>query len=138
MKKIKLCCFAVNFTHACIIANNFIEKNLTDSKIIYMNEKDEGKKIKNIINRYYKNIEDNNFYSQWLNEKMLNNYREEKFVIVVYGRQEFVENVNKFLDVNNFEGYIINCYKAMEVRDDLKDIVDKHEYYINTTNLFVK
>ena len=24
MKKIKLCCFTVNYTHACIIANNFI------------------------------------------------------------------------------------------------------------------
>ncbi len=138
MKKIKLCCFAVNFTHACIIANNFIENNLTDSKIIYMNERDEGRKIKSIISKYYKNIEDKNYYTQWLNEKMINDYEMEKFVIIVYGKQKFVDNVNKFLDINNFTGYVINCYNAMDITPNLKSVVDKHEFYINTTNIFVK
>lgn len=138
MKKIKLCCFTVNFTHACIIANNFIEKNLTDRKIIYMNEKDEAKKLKNIITKYYKKLENKNYYSQWLNENMINDYDTEKFAIVVYGKQKFVENVNKFLNINNFEGYIINCYNAMDITTNLDSIVNRHEYYINTTNLFMK
>ena len=42
MKKIKVCCFTVNSTHACIIANNFIEKQLENVKVIYINEKSEN------------------------------------------------------------------------------------------------
>ena len=138
MNKIKLCCFAVNFTHACIVANNFIEKNLKGTKIIYINEIDEVKKLENIISKYYKKLQDENYYSMWLNENMINDYETEKFVIVVYGDQKFVENVNKFLNINNFDGYIINCYNAMETTSSLNTIVDKHEYYINTSNLFIK
>ena len=41
MKKIKLCCFTVNYTHACIIANNFINNRLNNVKVIYINEKNE-------------------------------------------------------------------------------------------------
>ena len=46
MKKIKLCCFTVNTTHAYIIANNFISNELQNVKVIYINEKDEKKKTK--------------------------------------------------------------------------------------------
>ena len=44
MGKYKMCCFTVNTTHACIIANNYIVNNLDNVKIIYINEKDENKK----------------------------------------------------------------------------------------------
>ena len=43
--KNKLCCFTVNTTHACIIANNYISNNLDNVKIIYINEKNETKKL---------------------------------------------------------------------------------------------
>jgi len=33
MRKVKLCCFTVNYTHACIIANNFINKELKNVKV---------------------------------------------------------------------------------------------------------
>ena len=39
MKKIKLCCFTVNSTHSYIIANNFIDSELENVKVIYINEK---------------------------------------------------------------------------------------------------
>ena len=61
MKKIKLCCFTVNSTHACIIANNFINNELKNVKVIYINEKSEKRKLKNIISRFYKKMDDNSF-----------------------------------------------------------------------------
>ena len=43
MKKIKFCCFTVNSTHAYIIANNFINNELENVKVIYISEKSEKK-----------------------------------------------------------------------------------------------
>ncbi len=134
MKK-KLCCFTVNTTHACIIANNYISNNLDNVKIIYINEKNETKKVKSIISKFYKRIEERMYYSEWLNENILNNYEEEEFVFVVHGNEKFVSNVNKFLAVNNFNGYIINCYDIVDIRSRIEDVIANHDYYMNTSEL---
>lgn len=138
MNKIKLCCFTVNSTHACIIANNFISNELLNVKVIYMNEKSEKKKLKSIIGKFYKKMEDQMFCTEWLNEKLLNDYANETFVIVVNGKEEFVERVNKFLDLNEFNGYIINCYEIFDLKVDIEAIIKKHDFYINTTGVIKK
>ena len=135
MNKNKLCCFTVNTTHACIIANNYISKNLRNVKIIYINEKEEKKKIKGIISRFYKDIEDKMFYSEWLNESILNEYDKEDFVFVVHGKERFITNVNKFLDINEFNGSIINCYDICEMKSNIQEIIDEHDYYMNTSGI---
>ena len=128
--KNKLCCFTVNTTHACIIANNYISNNLDNVKIIYINEKNETKKLKNIISKFYKRIEERMYYSEWLNENMLNNYDEEEFVFVVHGNEKFVSNVNKFLDINKF-----NCYDICDIKSRLEDVIASHDYYMNTSEI---
>lgn len=133
--KSKLCCFTVNTTHACIIANNYISNNLKNVKIIYINEKEETKKIKNIIAKFYKGIEEKMYYSEWLNEAMLNDYENEEFVFVVHGKEKFITNVNKFLDINEFRGYVINCYDICEIRSSIENIISSHDYYMNTTGI---
>lgn len=135
MSKCKLCCFTVNTTHACIIANNYIVNNLNNVKIIYINEKGENKKLKNIISRFYKQMQDSMYYSEWLNETMLNDYESEEFVFVVHGKEKFITNVNKFLDINEFNGYIINCYDVCEIRSNIDDVIKVHDYYMNTTGI---
>ena len=135
MSKCKMCCFTVNTTHACIIANNYIVNNLDNVKVIYINEKDENKKLKNIISRFYKSMEDRMYYSQWLNESMLNDYAEEEFVFVVHGKEKFIANVNKFLAINEFKGYIINCYDICEIRSSVEEVIKSHDYYMNTTGI---
>ncbi len=137
MKKIKLCCFTVNLTHACIIANNFISNELENVKIIYINERSEKKKFKTIISRFYKKIEDNMYYTEWLNEKITHDYNNENFVFVVYGKEEFVEKVNNFLDLNESRGYVINCYEIFNI-ENTKEIISKHDFYINTTGVLKK
>lgn len=133
--KYKLCCFTVNTTHACIIANNYIVNNLDNVKIIYINEKDESKKIRKIISKFYKSMEDRMYYSQWLNESMLNDYESEQFVFVVQGKEKFISNVNKFLDINKFRGCIINCYNICEIKSSVEDVMRIHDYYMNTTGI---
>ena len=135
MSRNKLCCFTVNTTHACIIANNYITNNLDNVKIIYINEKDENRKIKNIITKFYKRIEDRMYYTQWLDENLLNDYENEEFVFVVHGREKFIDNVNKFLDINDFNGYVIDCYDICDVKSRIEDIVSKHDYYMNSAGI---
>lgn len=135
MKKSKLCCFTVNTTHACIIANNYISNNLENVKIIYINEKGEHKKIKNIISRFYSKIEGRMYYSEWLNENILNDYDKEQFVFVVYGKEKFITNVNQFLDINEFSGYVINCYDICEIKSKVDDVIARHDYYMNSSGV---
>ena len=119
MKKIKLCCFTVNSTHSYIIANNFINNELENVKVIYINEKNElseRKKIKNIISKFYKRMNDKVFYTEWLNEKIVNDYDYEKFVFVVNGKEEFISKVNKYIDLNESEGFIINCFEIIDIK----------------------
>ncbi len=137
MKKIKLCCFTVNLTHACIIANNFINNELENVKIIYINERSEKRKFKTIISRFYKKIEDNMYYTEWLNEKITHDYNNENFVFVVYGKEQFVNKVNRFLELNDSKGYIINCYEIFSI-ENTRDIIAKHDFYINTTGVVRK
>lgn len=141
MKKIKLCCFTVNSTHAYIISNNFITNELDNVKVIYINEKNEKseiKKIKNIVSKFYKKMNDKMYYTQWLNERIINDYEYEKFVFVVNGKEEFITRVNKFLDVNISEGYVINCYDIFDIKEEVSDIINAHDYYINTTGVVKK
>ena len=138
MKKIKLCCFTVNTTHAYIIANNFIERNLQNVKVIYINEKDEKKKAKSIISRFYKKMNDDMYYTELLNEKVINDYITENFVFVVNGKEEFVQKVNKFLELNESNGYIINCYEIFDISENTSDIIKRHDFYINTSGMVKK
>ena len=135
MRKIRLCCFTVNSTHACIIANNFINNELKNVKDIYINEKNEKKKLKNIISKFYKKMDDKLFYTEWLNEKITHDYVNETFVFVVNGKEEFIEKVNKYLEINDAVGYIINCYDIFDIKMEVKDIINAHDYYINTTGI---
>ena len=135
MRKIRLCCFTVNSTHACIIANNFINNELKNVKVIYINEKSEKRKLKNIISKFYKKMDDKLFYTEWLNEKITHDYVNETFVFVVNGKEEFIEKVNKYLEINDAVGYIINCYDIFDIKMEVKDIINAHDYYINTTGI---
>lgn len=138
MKKIKLCCFTVNSTHAYIISNNFINNELKDVKVIYINEKSEQKKLKGIISKFYKKMDDSLFYTEWLNEKITNDYKDEKFVFVVNGTETFIKKVNKYIDINDSQGYVINCYDIFDITMATSDIIAKHDYYINTTGIVKK
>ncbi|MEG1705300.1 MAG: hypothetical protein RR290_01845 [Clostridia bacterium] len=138
MNKIKLCCFTVNYTHSCIIANNFISNELNDVKVVYINEKSEKKKLKNIISKFYTKMQDRTFFTEWLNERVINDYEKETFVFVVAGKEKFISRVNEFLDLNDFNGYVVNCYEVFDLSTEVENIINLHDFYINTTGIVKK
>ena len=80
-------------------------------------------------------MEERMYYSQWLNESILNDYEKEIFVFVVHGKEKFISNVNKFLDINEFNGYIIDCYDICEIKSSVDEVIKAHDHYINTTGI---
>ncbi|MEG1363841.1 MAG: hypothetical protein RSC92_05380, partial [Clostridia bacterium] len=62
MNKTKICCFTVNYIHSAIIVNNFIKNEISNAKIIYINEKKDKQKIKNIISKYYNEFMKNVYF----------------------------------------------------------------------------
>ena len=67
-----------------------------------------------------------------------NDYENENFVFVVNGKADFVEKVNEFLDINESQGYVINCYDIFDTEISTSEIIKKHEFYINTTGIVKK
>jgi hypothetical protein len=106
--------------------------------VVYINEKSEKKKLKNIISKFYKKMQDNSFFTEWLDEGVINDYEKETFVFVVNGKESFINKVNKYLDLNEFNGYIINCYEIFDISVKVEKIIEEHNYYINTTGLVKK
>ena len=83
-------------------------------------------------------MDDEVFYTEWLNEKITNDYENETFVFVVSGKEEFITKVNKYLNINEAFGYVINCYDIFDIDVSTSDIINNHDYYINTSGIVKK
>ena len=97
MKNIKVCSFVANYTHSCIVANNFISKEFSNAKVIYINERSEKEKLKNIVNKYFKSLNEKILYMEWLNEEVTNDYVNENIILVINGSENFINKVNGYM-----------------------------------------
>ncbi len=138
MKNIKVCTFVANYTHSCIVANNFISKEYEKAKVIYINEKSEKEKLKNIVNKYFKNINRQIIYMEWLNEEIVNDYQNENIVLVINGSENFISKVNNYMCFIQSDVLVINCYNIMDIKTSIADIISKHDYYLNTDGIQIR
>lgn len=138
MKNIKVCTFVANYTHSCIVANNFISKEYEKAKVIYINEKSEKEKLKKIVNKYFKNINKQIIYMEWLNEEIVNDYQNENIVLVVNGSESFITKVNSYMCFIQSDVLVINCYNIMDIKTSISDIISKHDYYLNTDGIQIR
>ena len=129
MRNIKVCSFVASYTHSCIVANNFISKEFTDAKVIYINENNEKEKLKNIVNKYFKKINEKILYLEWLNENI---------ILVVNGSESFINKVNKYMCFLQNDILIINCYNITNIESNINDIVLKHDYYLSTNGIEIR
>ena len=135
MKNIKLCSFVVNYTHYCIITSNFISKEFVDAKVIYINENSQKEKLEKIANKYFKNLDKKIIYMEWLNEEIINDYANENIILVVNGSESFITKVNGYIRFLKYNVLVINCYNVSEITSKISDIINKHDYFLNTNGL---
>ncbi len=138
MKIIKVCSFVANYTHSCIVANNFISKEFDKAKVIYINENSEKEKLKKIVNKYFKNINKKIIYMEWLNEEIVNDYVNENIVLVINGSESFISKVNEYMCFIQNEILVINCYNIMDIKSNISDIIATHDYYLNSDGIQIR
>ena len=122
----------------------FFEYNLTENlnnildKLI-INEDDKQK----IININWKNtrIKKYSFIEKGLKNLFDNN---KENILLISGSQKYIKETNYILDkffnknsnkINNKKITIINCYEVTEFDDNIREILDSHEYIINTAGV---
>ena len=91
-----------------------------------------------VILKCFLNTLNVNYKNNLIDRYDINDYDNEEFVFVVNGKQEFVDKVNEFLQLNESRGYIINCYEIFDMKVDTYSIISKHNYYINTSGIVKK
>ena len=138
MKNIKVCSFVANYTHSCILVNNFISKEFEKAKVIYINEKSEKEKLKNIVNKYFKNMNKKIIYMEWLNEEVVNDYVNENIILVINGSENFISRVNEYICFIQSDVVVINCYNVMSLKTSISDIISIHDYYLNTDGVQIR
>ena len=138
MKNIKVCSFVANYTHSCIVANNFISREFLNAKVIYINERSEKEKLKNIVNKYFKNLNEKILYMEWLNEEVTNDYVNENIILVINGSESFINKVNGYMCFLQSHIVVINCYNIMDIKSNINDIIAKHDYYLNTNGIEIR
>lgn len=138
MKIIKVCSFVANYTHSCIVANNFISKEFDKAKVIYINENSEKEKLKKIVNKYFKNINKKIIYMEWLNEEIVNDYVNENIVLVINGSESFISRVNEYMCFIQNEILVINCYNIMDIKSNISEIIATHDYYLNSDGIQIR
>lgn len=109
------------------ILSNLIINNEEKQKILNINWKNKKIKKYSDLEKNIKNIIEKN----------------EKINLIISGSEKYIIEVNKILDkiFNKYKNRkysnitIINCYEVSAFNDNIREILDLHEYIINTSGV---
>ena len=131
----KLCCFYVSDFHLEMILLPYINNKL-DENIIIKTERDLRDTVETLVSKM--NLHEEN------KEKILNlgwnkkEYKklEDKSNIIIIGNDNYINDINSYISERNIkDATIIDCYAFDDVKDKLKDIMEKHSQNLNTIGL---
>lgn len=118
---------------------NLIENTNTVLKNLIINEEDR----KEILNINWENSKMQKYSSV---EKKLKNIidKEKELNILISGSQKYINGINKIINkfleknsnkLNHKYITIINCYEVTEFDDNIREILDMHEFILNTSGV---
>ena len=95
----------------------------------------------NLLKMNWKNSKVQKFAN--VENKIKNEMRNEKeAIILISGSKKYIEMANEMVEkyFSKYKGCkkyitIINCFEVGEFDDDIKEILDEHEYIINTAGV---
>lgn len=136
MNKEKLCCFYVNDIHLITMLLPYINERINEStEIITILETDISKSAKKVIDNIQGKKSENLLNINWKDTSL--NYLQECDVnnklILISGKDEFLNKANNILDNKEGNCTILNCYEMMQGSANLNSILDKHEMVVNTS-----
>lgn len=153
MNKIKkLCGFCINEWHLTTMLLPYISKEIENNyKMITILENSIEENIKTLIKKLNLKNEEDVLEINW-KQSVAQKYTEvgsklniiaksdEKYIILVNGRKNFIDVVNKHIDKwlkkntkVKREIKIINCYEITDFNYNITEILDSHDRIINTS-----
>ena len=154
IKKEKICGFYVSNMHFTTMILPYIKKKIEEKISVYtFFEFKLNNNIQMLLDGIYASLEEKEkiLKIDWSNferpkyteiEKKLKNINSFENIILVCGRETYINTVNeaidKYIEKNQkkLEGKIIkiiNCYEANNFNENIKEILDKHDKTINTS-----
>lgn len=152
----KVCGFYVSSIHLITMLLPYLNKQLEENiKVIPFLEFDLRKNVETILSKIVisQRNKDNLLKMNWKNSKVQkfanvenkikNEMRNEKeAIILISGSKKYIEMANEMVEkyFSKYKGCkkyitIINCFEVGEFDDDIKEILDEHEYIINTAGV---
>lgn len=144
--KEKMCAFYASDYHFEMISLPYISKSMDKNKeIIILTENDLENTIHTLITRM--NLNDSKkkkiLELDWKNDDFRkfkeirkNSENDKEMVIIVKGKENYIDNVNKniekWVDVNH-NIHIINCYEFFEVENKIESIAQKYDKILGTS-----
>ena len=141
----KICAFFVSDYHFEMMSLPYINRCIEDNKkIIILTENNLKETVKDVIERMnlkderkeqFLNIDWNkNDFKKLKNIKYSSNDNENDVVVIIKGKEKYVENMNKKIDKNgNIK--IIDCYDYEEVEDKINDIIITYDKVLKTSGV---
>ena len=136
MNKRKLCCFYVSDVHLITMLLPYINERINKStKVITILENDMSRSADKVINAIQGKKSDELLSIDWKNKdlKYLYELDIENKLILIKGKDEFIEKANKIINDRKEKCDILNCYEMMQANESLEKILDKHEKIVNTS-----
>ena len=156
--KLRICSFYVSDWHLTAMLLPFIEERVkSGDNINTIFEKDIESNMKEILTRLQidSKTKEKILNIDWKSKSLIKyddvkNYLNQviknkgETIILVEGNKERIEYINKNIDrwiekqsrkLKNKSVKIINCYEVSEFDDNIRDILDLHEYILNTSGI---
>lgn len=152
----KVCGFYVSSIHLVTMLLPYLNKQIEEQiEVIPFLEFDLRKNVETILSKIVLNEENKEqiLDINWRNTKIqkftnIENIIKQKLknkkeaIILVSGSKKYIKTVNEMIDrcfnkYRNNKKYItvINCFEVEEFDDDIREILDEHEYIINTSGI---
>lgn len=139
MKNQKICNFHVSDFHLLTVLLPYINEKIKEEKdIVAISQKDLTGEVK----KYLKNVKSFKCEREKIISIGWRRVKEELFkedfsnkIVVVIGNNNFVDEVNKFLDAKLDIYEIVNCYNV-ENGNQIADIIRRYDILLNTEGKF--
>ena len=151
----KVCGFTVSSTHLSVMILPYINKELEGEKnVLTFLEGNLERNIKEILskislsNEAKQKIENINWKATDIEKVNIEKVLKQEFTkdknldFIIYGKEQYINSVNeKILKtvkkhekiLNNKKIKIINCYTVDDFKENIRDILDKHDIMFNTS-----
>ncbi len=135
----KICSFHVSDLHLFTVVLPYINEKIKEEKdIVIISQKDLSLEVK----KYLKNVKSFECEREKIISIGWRRVKEEQFdkdfsekTVIVIGNNDFIDEVNKFLDTKIGIYEIVNCYNV-ESGNQIASIVEKYDMFLNTEGKF--